>query len=393
MSVVDRISGPLRVARPLFKGLPPSPSLIPGPVLDAAAHLSSARGRISKLTGFERLLVSLRHREPDRVPCSPVVCGAGRRLSGISYAEFSTNPRAAAETYYAAFEQIGGEVVVPLLDLSVEAADFGQKMVFCNNSTAHPDYSEPLIRDVEGYRRLRTVDLGEAVRMQGVLEMLRVLLPKVGLKGLLGGFAFGPLGVLGMMRGAERMLKDCVLHPKEVMAALETITGVLVEYVEAQCDTGVVVVVLDTLYASWNGLSKELWEKIEGPFARQLAEAIRRRDCLVGIHNCGDGIYFDAQIRAMEPAVISFAHLPDDCSDRRELKRRYGGQVVLMGLVDTPLLCHGTPYQVMEECRRQIEDLAPGGGYILAPGCEYPPNAPLENAYAIVKAAERYGRA
>jgi uroporphyrinogen decarboxylase len=47
---------------------------------------------------------------------------------------------------------------------------------------------------------------------------------------------------------------------------------------------------------------------------------------------------------------------------------------------------------VMEECRRQIDDLAPGGGYILAPGCEYPPNIPLTNAIALVNAAEKYSK-
>lgn len=36
--------------------------------------------------------------------------------------------------------------------------------------------------------------------------------------------------------------------------------------------------------------------------------------------------------------------------------------------------------------------MAPGGGYVLAPGCEYPPNADLMGAVAMVKAAEKYGR-
>ena len=96
-----------------------------------------------------------------------------------------------------------------------------------------------------------------------------------------------------------------------------------------------------------------------------MADAIRRRGLPVFIHNCGDGPYFDSQIRSMEPGAISFAALPDDCKDRKELKRRYGDQIVLMGYIDTSLLTYGTPYQVMQECRRQIEDLAHGGmGYM-----------------------------
>ena len=112
---------------------------------------------------------------------------------------------------------------------------------------------------------------------------------------------------------------------------------------------------------------------------------------MVGVHNCGHDLYFDAQIRSMEPDVISFAHLPDDCGTPHELKERYGDQLTLVGYVPTSLLVEGSPKEVIDECRRQIDVLGRDGGYILAPGCEYPPNIPLTNAFALVKAAESYG--
>ena len=59
------------------------------------------------------------------------------------------------------------------------------------------------------------------------------------LRGIVTGFVFGPLGVLSMMRGAENLFKDCLLHPQKVMQACETITGVLIEFVLAQCDAGI----------------------------------------------------------------------------------------------------------------------------------------------------------
>jgi len=299
--------------------------------------------------------------------------------------------KVAAEAHIAGFNLIGGEVMITILDLSVEAADFGQEMVYPSDSTPHPNYANPLIKDHTGYRRLKRIELKDGKRMQAVIEMCRIMVDRMGFHGVVTGFCFGPLGVLCMMRGAENLFKDCINYPTEVKAALETITEVLVLYVEAQCDEGVQAMTLDTLFASWNGLSKQLWEEIEGPFARELARAARRKGCVVGVHNCGEGIYFDSQIKYMEPDIISFAHLPDDCADNRELKKRYGDQVVLMGFVDTTLLTRGTPYEVMEECRRLIDDLADGGGFILTPGCEYPPNISLENAFAIVKAAELYG--
>jgi uroporphyrinogen decarboxylase len=376
----------------LAHGNLPPPKLFPVQMLDVAASFSGLRGRVMPLTSLERLIVAMRHKEPDIVPCSPVIISGSRRLTGISLAEFAQNPASAAQALTGAFDLIGGDFIIPMLDLSVEAADFGQKLIYPAESTPYPDYSDPLIKDHTGYRSLKRIELRDAQRMNNILEMCRILVEEIGWRGVVTGFCFGPLGILCMMRGAEMLFKDCLLHKKDVMAALDTITSVLVEYVEAKCDTGVLAVVLDTLFASHNGLNRGLWEEIEGPFVRELAEAIHSKGCFVGVHNCGDGPYFDSQIRFMKPEIISFAHLPDNCSDNKELKQRYGETVMLMGYVDTTLIATSTPYEVMEACRRLIDDLAVGGGFILAPGCEYPPGIPLENAWAIVKAASLYGR-
>lgn len=378
--------------REACKGRLLRPGLYPDFLLDCLAQAFHAKGRISGLSSLERLLVTSRFKEPDHVPCSPLTfLGASRRLTGRSFAEVSRDPEAAAEALLLMHELLGGDIMGAGFDLSVEAADFGQRIVYPEDSTAHPDYDHPAVREIGDYRKIKRIELANAPRMQSVLRMARIIAERVGSRAVLTGFVFGPLGVLNMMRGAGRFLKDCMNHPAEVMAAADVVTSVLIDYVEAQCDIGVQCVTIDTLFASWNGLSKERWEMLEAPFVREMADAARRRGCAVAVHNCGDGVYFDAQIRAMEPGIISFARLPDDCRSAGELKRRYGRSVVLMGYIDTSLLVHGTFFEVMEECRRQIEDLADGGGYILAPGCEFPPEAPLENAVAMVAAARIYG--
>jgi len=273
----------------------------------------------------------------------------------------------------------------------VEAAAFGQKMVYPEETTARPDYDKPVIRDVDDYKKIKPFNISEAPRMKEFLTLCKIIVRRVGFGGVVGGFVFGPAGVLSMMRGAENFLKDCLLYPKEVKHACEIVTEVLIEYSLAQCDVGIPAVAIDTLYASVSGLPKKVWEDIEGPFVKELSTAIKKKGHMVGIHNCGHKPYADVQLKWMQPEVFSFAHLPDDCRSPGELKEKYGDGTALVGYISTHLLVNGSPMEVMDECKRQIDVLAKGGGFILAPGCEYPPNIPLTNAFVMVEAAKRFG--
>lgn len=379
-----------QIVQSLREGRIPPVREIPEPLMDAVAAASSFRGRWTPLSSLERVLTAFRHKEPDRVPVTPILCSGARQITGTSFPEFALNAEKAADVYVAGFDLVGGDLVILLLDLSVEASDFGQKILYPENSTPRPDHSDPRIKGVEDYGKLQPIDFSQARRMQEFVRLCRLVVRRVGLRGLVTGFVFGPLGVLSMMRGAEHLFKDCVLYPREVRKACETITGTLLEFVQAQCETGVPAIAIDSLFASRNGLSKALWDEIEGPFVGEISRRIKENGVLVGIHNCGHDLYFDSQIKFMEPEVISFAHLPDDCVTDRELKDRYGSHLTLIGYIPTPLLVQGNPQEVMEACARQMEVLAKGGGYVLAPGCEYPPNIPLTNAFSLVKAAEKY---
>ena len=103
------------------------------------------------MNSLERVAAALQHKEADRVPAAPLVCGASRRVYGVTYAEWSQDGELAAKCMLQAQELIGFDGILTLVDLSVEAADFGQEMVFPIEDTPHPNYDNPFIKSPDDY--------------------------------------------------------------------------------------------------------------------------------------------------------------------------------------------------------------------------------------------------
>jgi hypothetical protein len=81
----------------------------------------------------------------------------------------------------------------------------------------------------------------------------------------------------------------------------------------------------------------------------------------------------------------------DGLTDIFQAKEIIGDRTCLFGDVPAAKLATGSPAEVEEYCHRLIEEVGRGGGFILAGGCEIPPNARPENLRAMVRAVRRYG--
>jgi uroporphyrinogen decarboxylase len=64
----------------------------------------------------------------------------------------------------------------------------------------------------------------------------------------------------------------------------------------------------------------------------------------------------------------------------------------LSGDVPPSLLTVGGPTEIEDYCKKLIETVGKGGGFILSNGCTMPPNAKHENVKAFFESAEKYGQ-
>lgn len=341
---------------------------------------------------MERVATAMLHKQPDRVPVYPIISGASRRLIGANYKDWSTNADICSQALLKAREEFGLDCIVTLIDLSIECSAWGQELIFPLNEAAHPDYSQCLLQDIEDYSKIKKVDYRKSERMMMHIETCEKIVQGARGDFPVVAFVFGPLGTLSMLRGQQDMFMDLYDDPDAVKNAAREINETLKDYCRALMATGVNGIMFDTLFASGSIMSKDMWSNMEGDLVRELAQVTREEGGLVMVHNCGEKIYFDAQIEFMDPCAISFLYPPDDCKDFVECKAKYGNKVTLIGCVTPASAVIGTDEEWDNECKRNIDTMMAGGGFMLATGCEYPANASFDRAKRMVELAKTYGK-
>jgi uroporphyrinogen-III decarboxylase len=81
----------------------------------------------------------------------------------------------------------------------------------------------------------------------------------------------------------------------------------------------------------------------------------------------------------------------DGCTDMVKAKETLGDTMTLKGDVPANVLAFGTRDEVLGYCKRLIQEVGKGGGFILGSGCSIPANAREENIRALTDAVEEWG--
>ena len=346
------------------------------------------------MTPLERFVAAIQFEEADRVPCVPLICGASRRVYGCNYEEWSTNADLGAHALLQTQEFIGFDGILSEIDLNVEAADLGQETLFFIDDQASSDFQNSLIKKPDDYvTKLKPVDPSKTKRMSEHIRKCDILMNERGKSVPVFGFVYGPLGVLSVMRGQEFLFLDCMKYREEVHHALALITNVLGDYIRALAETGIHAIWIETLFGCHKQMSEKFWLDLEGVHLKRLAAITRECGLRLIAHSSGVDFFLDAHMEAMAPDAISCAWVPDGCSDWIDVKQRCAGKVCVIGHVPPiDLLYLGRPDEVREECKKEIREMAQGGGFVLAPGWEFPCNASLLNAKAMMDAAVSHGK-
>ncbi len=199
--------------------------------------------------------------------------------------------------------------------------------------------------------------------------------------------------------GMENFLESLITAPSFADRLMGTITDIYIEscnnYLDQVGEYLHVFAYGDDVNSQQNWMiSPEIFEKMIKPNWRRLADAIRKKtDAKLFFHGCG-AVYdliphlIDIGFDIVNPVQVSAAGM-----DTKRLKAAYGNDIVFWGGgVDTQwVLPFGSAAEVRDEVKRRIDDLAPGGGFVFAAVHNIQAFVPPENIVAAFETALEYG--
>jgi uroporphyrinogen decarboxylase len=201
------------------------------------------------------------------------------------------------------------------------------------------------------------------------------------------------------LRGLEQWFRDLLIDPEFCEAMLDQTLKYWLDwfrlFLDEAGDIVDVIMIGDDLAGQQGPLfNPAIYRRLVKPRQRRLVDYIRSRSkARIWYHTCGSCAalipdLLENGIHILNPVQTSAAHM-----DPFELKNRFGRELVFWGggCDSQRVLPRGTPSEVAEEVRRNLEAFKPGGGYVFSGIHNIQGEVPPENIEAMFDTAYEYG--
>ncbi len=271
-----------------------------------------------------------------------------------------------------------------------------RKALYYYDSITYP-LAECTVEDLDG---ATWPDPRTSWRVEGLREQAKDLYENTDYAIVADIMCRGPFEQACKVRGYDKFCLDLALDPSFATALLEKITDTIIGlweiYLDAVGDYVQVVCQGDDL-GMQTGLfiSPKMYRRFLKPCHTRIYDFIHARtQAKVFMHSCGSVYdiipdYLEAGVDILNPVQYTAAKM-----DLARLKGEFGSELCFWGggIDIQQVLPNASAEEIEKEVRRNIEIMAPGGGYVFAPTHNIQPDtepARLDMAY---RAALKYRR-
>ena len=369
----------------------------------------------------ERVLTTLNHKKPDRVPIDFGSFPGATSMNVRAYQNFLDYLGIKREVRVANILMFTAEIDEDILDRfsvdtksikpSLALADFNAPEEFIDRPWAvkwrrSTDYTYapmegpfqkiayPSLEDLKSFPWPKPSEVEDFVKWGEKARMMRQETDKA----LIARLPVGIFSLAQFMRGFEGWLVDLMvnrkfsdaLHEKLAEIWIETVDGVVAALGE---NVDILMFGDDFGFQNQPIMSPQMFRERVKPLLGKMVGSIKAKSkAKVALHTCGSVYayiddFIDIGIDVLNPLQSNAKDM-----EASKIKAKVGRDLALWGGIDThQVLPKGSPNDVRDEVKKKISILGKGGGYILSGDHNILVDVPPPNLIAMFEAAREFG--
>ncbi|SEH05357.1 uroporphyrinogen decarboxylase family protein [Candidatus Venteria ishoeyi] len=340
---------------------------------------------MSNMTSLERVLTTLGHKEPDRVPLFLLLTMHGAKELGMTIQEYFSRGEYVAEGQLRLRAKYGHDCLYPFFYAPVEVEAWGAEVIYHKNGP--PNSGTPFIQNHNQILKLQKPNIKGNDCLEKVLKSIQILKKSVKDEAPIVGVVMSPFSLPVMQMGFDRYLELMYEQPKLFEHLMRVNEEFIVSWANAQLEAGATAITYFDPVSSTDIVPRELFLKtgfeiakrtiarIKGPTAVHLASG----RCLPVVND----------IANLGTAIIGTSVLEDIGLVKSACK----GKLTVLGNLNGVEMCRWTKVDAEIAVKEAISKAAPGGGFILSDNHgEIPFLVEDEILMTIAETVRRYGR-
>ena len=371
------------------------------------------------MSKMERMEAAVKLKPLDRIPCAPLMdVFFPSKYKGYSMIEAIRDWEKGFHAITDVYEEVGGWDGMILPGYSIPATphvysvvspgksiypgaglDADQPTQFVETEALkREDYDDIIKLGWNGFRMKRKKDYNpwddERILKWTQKQMERykqeiAYWKSKGVRSLSGAFSRSPLMVLSTSRSLIEITKDIYQIPDKLEAVMEAMMDdMIADAIEAAKLSGEPGVFLVMERGGGFFYPMKIYERFEYPHMKRMVEAFAKEGLITVMHLDQDYTKNVPYFLDLPPKMV-VAEL-DSRTDIFKAKEVLKGHMCIAGDVPAALLSLGTPEEVEAYCRKLIDVVGEGGGFILSTGCTCPVECRMENFRAMIDTAKTY---
>jgi len=251
------------------------------------------------------------------------------------------------------------------------------------------------LEDLNAYQVPDPLDPG---RIRGLAERAKMG-RDMGLSVTLDPLAGGIIEMGNSIRGHKGFFTDMAGNQDMADSLLDRITDFFEAFYGAalrEAGEFIDIVFFGDDYGMQSGMliSPRMWRRMIKPRLARLIRKIKSTAVVrVQLHSCGAIAPILPDLIEIGVDILNPLQPSAEGMLLKDFKKQYGSNLVFHGVIDQQgTLPHGTPQDVRQEVITRLRDLAPGGGYIVAVSPNIQADVPPENILALFDSVRELGR-